>query len=116
MLRQAIFAAMAMLVYPVAAGAQSRTSTGEAYLEYCKLSLNQKAAAGYRDGLCVGAISTITFFSTILPTKSCMPDGVTTGQAIRVYVRFLEQNPARLHEDFRTLAMESFRAAWPCKN
>jgi Rap1a immunity proteins len=44
-----------------------------------------------------------------------LPGGVTAGQEIRVVVAYIDARPARMHEDFRGLAIEALRAAWPCK-
>jgi hypothetical protein len=44
-----------------------------------------------------------------------IPDGVTTGQEVRVVIAYIDARPARMHEDFRSLALEALRAAWPCK-
>jgi Rap1a immunity proteins len=46
----------------------------------------------------------------------CPESGVTDGQAVRVVVKYIDDRPQRLHEDFRALAVEALRAAWPCKN
>ncbi len=45
----------------------------------------------------------------------CVPQDVTVGQEVRVVVKYIDDRPARLHEDFRDLALEALRAAWPCK-
>jgi hypothetical protein len=47
----------------------------------------------------------------------CMdiPDGVATGQMVRVVVSYIDARPARMHEPFKGLALEALRAAWPCK-
>ena len=39
---------------------------------------------------------------------------VTADQATRVVVKFLEQAPELLHQDFRALAIVAFQRAWPC--
>jgi hypothetical protein len=45
----------------------------------------------------------------------CNPPEVTTEQGIRVVVQYIDAQPARLHEDFRLLAIEALRKAWPCQ-
>jgi Rap1a immunity proteins len=46
--------------------------------------------------------------------SSCRPQGVTTGQMVRVVVAYIERRPERMHEDFRRLAIEAWHEAWPC--
>lgn len=48
--------------------------------------------------------------SNICPQKS-----EETDQDVRVVVKYIDGQPARLHEDFFALALEALRAAWPCK-
>src|SRR4029453_4871755 len=35
--------------------------------------------------------------------------------ACECHVQYIDARPARMHEDFRILAAEAMRAAWPCK-
>jgi hypothetical protein len=44
----------------------------------------------------------------------CRPREVTLGQIVRVVVQYIDSRPARMHEDFRVLAFEAMKAAWPC--
>jgi hypothetical protein len=37
-------------------------------------------------------------------------------KSVRAVVQFIENRPARMNDDFRPLALEALRAAWPCKN
>ena len=45
----------------------------------------------------------------------CSPQGVDTGQAVRVVVAYLRRHPERLHEDFYQLTVDAMHEAWPCK-
>jgi hypothetical protein len=47
--------------------------------------------------------------------RVCFPSGVISGQVLRVVVNYIDDQPARLHEDFKLLALEALRAAWSCK-
>lgn len=51
----------------------------------------------------------------VLSRTSCMPDAVTAFQATLVVRKWLQDNPARLHESASVLIPEAFAAAWPCK-
>ena len=45
----------------------------------------------------------------------CIPDEVTTGQLARIMVKFLEDNPARLHESDTILITHAFIQLYPCR-
>ena len=45
----------------------------------------------------------------------CIPTSVTEGQVIRVAADYIDRVPARMHEPFDALALEAFRAHWPCR-
>jgi Rap1a immunity proteins len=45
----------------------------------------------------------------------CVPPTATIGQMVRVVVKYIDQRPERLHEQFTVLAYEALKAAWPCK-
>jgi hypothetical protein len=65
----------------------------------------------FQQGYCMGTIQGI--FSALMDI--CAPPGVTKTQMIRVVVKYIDDRPARLNEDFNALAVEALRAAWPCK-
>ena len=71
-------------------------------------------------GVCVGAIETLLMLyataSLAGPTTICVPNNVSTGQLVRVVIRYMDARPERLNESFALLAIEAFRAAWPCSN
>jgi Rap1a immunity proteins len=47
--------------------------------------------------------------------STCLPNGVTQGQMVRVVAYYIDARPARQHEDFTQLTIEALRAAWPCR-
>lgn len=47
--------------------------------------------------------------------QTCVPANATVGQVARVLVKFLEDNPNRLHEPVGLLYMEALYDAFPCK-
>lgn len=69
-------------------------------------------------GYCSGTMNTLIMLSAadvLAPDKRlCFPSGVTTGQVIRVVIRYIDARPERQHEGFALLAMEAIRGAWPC--
>ena len=40
---------------------------------------------------------------------------MTFGQSVAVVVKYIQERPERMHEDFGKLALEALIAAWPCK-
>jgi hypothetical protein len=63
-------------------------------------------------GMCVGIVNGINFTDLGV----CPPAGATSEQAVRVVVKYIDDRPAKLNENFKTLALEALRVAWPCKN
>jgi hypothetical protein len=66
----------------------------------------------FKSGLCWGLISGLHYGNS---DSYCMPAQVTQVQGVRVVVQYIDARPARMHEDFRKLAVEAMTAAWPCK-
>lgn len=46
--------------------------------------------------------------------RICPPRGSTTGQHIRVVVKYVEGRPERFHERFSQLVVEALSKTWPC--
>jgi hypothetical protein len=61
-------------------------------------------------GFCGGLVEGLTWAAPDV----CPPPEVTTGQAVRVVVKYIDDRPERLHERFNKLALEALRAAFPC--
>ena len=61
-------------------------------------------------GYCMGAIAALGASDHV-----CAPDSSTTGQAIRIVAKYLEDNPQRLQESFIDLAIDALGEAWPCE-
>lgn len=78
---------------------------------------NCKSPDGYRKGLCVGMVVAIAYVSRSMPTqiRSCYPDEVTNEQILNVVRKYVDERPNIHHRDFRLLALEAMKAAWPCK-
>lgn len=66
--------------------------------------------SAFQKGVCVGTVDTIV--ETAQPV--CIPKGATTMQAVRIVVKYIDDRPARMHENFRVLAREALTEAWPC--
>jgi Rap1a immunity proteins len=84
----------------------------------------QKLAAGtdnstdnFLQGVCGGIVDTLADMKSLLPShyKFCPPKNVTTEQAVRVVVAYIERRPQRMHESFKLFALEALHEAWPCR-
>ena len=118
-MRSTFIVAAIFLCTPAIAAQNRDIQSGNYFLPACKASIARTAnhlSDAYEQGICVGVIETLLDVGEILspPHRFCSPAGVTTGQALRVSVAFLEANPHRLHESFVVLTVEAFGRAWPC--
>jgi hypothetical protein len=64
----------------------------------------------FKQGWCGGLITGLAQIY-----RRCMPPELTQRQLARGIVQYIDARPARMQEDFRNLAVEAMRAAWPCK-
>jgi cytochrome c5 len=69
---------------------------------------NLAKAAVLEAGHCGGVVYGLMY-------ATCHPSGVTAAQAINVVLAYIGRHPQRMHEDFRTLAIEAMHEAWPCR-
>ena len=92
-------------------------------LKYCNLTDEQvqgsKTALLY--GLCIGTIDGINSTLRVVEGragKECaaIPYGVTTGEIVKIVVRYGERHPDRTHFPLSLVALEALRDAWPCNN
>ena len=77
----------------------------------CRDFIAHRPVNAYAQGLCAGKVEAVGVFARGI----CLHPEVTVGQMIRVVTRYIDDRPARLHEDFMTLAEEAMRQAWPCR-
>jgi Rap1a immunity proteins len=75
------------------------------------VSENPRSGDIFRTGLCWGLISDLTYVTD----DTCLPPAATQRQAVSVVVQYIDARPARMHEDFRKLALEAMKTAWPCQ-
>jgi hypothetical protein len=62
--------------------------------------------------LCAGLVEGIHFAASGV----CHDQRVTREQVLRVVVKYIDDRPARLNENFKALALEALQAAWPCRH
>ncbi|MDF3064182.1 MAG: Rap1a immunity protein [Microvirga sp.] len=87
-------------------GCKQPSTVPEFIQGYCLGMVSILAAAGHPGGTLQVASAAERF---------CLPKGVNLTQVAQVAVSYIEARPARWHEEFFHLALEAFRAAWPCR-
>jgi hypothetical protein len=97
---------------------QQNMDSGNYMLPHCK-RFGEPPGRGspFMEGVCTGSILSLAFVGPSLTStlRFCPPQQATKNQIIRVVVAYIEARPARMHEDFRDLARDALRAAWPCQ-
>ena len=63
-------------------------------------------------GFCAGIVVGLSFMGQ--PYGICVPAGTTSQQVTSIVVQYIDGQPARIHEDFNSFAVEALRASWPC--
>jgi hypothetical protein len=109
-----IAAAMVVLAPHDIAMAQSPTASANAVMPGCRSFISGDNRDLIGQGHCAGMVDSIFYFGAT-HFGICSPSGVTVGQALRVAVRYIDQRPERMHENFRNLALEALQQAWPCR-
>jgi hypothetical protein len=66
----------------------------------------------FSGGVCSGIVEALMSVGATLGI--CCPPESTVHQGVRVVVRYVDSQRARLNENFESLAIEALRKAWPC--
>ena len=84
----------------------------------------KKAAAGpggitrvdiaFAAGFCMGIVEGALW--SLPRTDFCLPKDATTGQGLKVLVKYIDDHPEELHERTALLATRAFVKAWPCSH
>lgn len=74
--------------------------------------------AGVCIGLIDGTLNTVHILNEVLEPKyrTCWSKEGTNGQAVRVVLKFLRNNPETLHNDDTVLVILAYNNAYPCTN
>lgn len=87
-----------------------------------KCSTRERDAAYFQNqsycmGYIVGVSDAAEFFQTApgMPQLVCLPSNVTSGQLKDVVVKYLQDNPAKRHEDAESLILTSLAINFRCK-
>lgn len=112
------------LVGGLASGAAM--ADGNVLLHHCQSALqdldgNDKNGPDYSEGYCTGVISGVMALQGLtnpsLPkTQTCMPKpAIQVGQAARIVVKYMTENPDKLNLDDGVLVLIALQRAYPCK-
>jgi hypothetical protein len=98
----------------VAATDGLRPFEGKSGGEATKMGLDGAFCQGLATGI-VHATQAYQFLN--YQTLFCVPEGgITTGQAVRVIVKYLRDHPEELHLRGSLVAIQALRQAFPCKS
>jgi hypothetical protein len=120
-----LLAAALCLWNPAGYGEEGQPATAGYVLPGCKtlvaLYEGNSALTQYllQMGYCAGIVDAVVVLNSAQQPypadRPCIPQGVTNAQAIRVATSYVDARPERHHQSFALLALDAFRAAWPCK-
>lgn len=95
---------------------QENSYSGGQMLEGCELWFSSGRRAEktlIMSGMCMGVVATVVAYKD--KASFCMPEGSDYVQGLRVLLKYLNDNPAELHEELYVLVERAFGKAWPCK-
>ena len=91
------------------AAATSATSSGVGCRAANERSAIDRVDAGFCSGIVEGTMWSLPGWGVV-----CLPKGVTTGQGLKVLIKYMEDHPEELHDRTAELAFRAFVKAWPC--
>jgi hypothetical protein len=100
-----VMLAACIAVLPVTGHAEEDFMSANRVMTGCRAFIAESNSDLFLQGVCLGVVTA---------TAVCLPSGVTVGQEVRVVAAYIDARPTRLHEDFRVLALEALKDAWPC--
>jgi hypothetical protein len=109
--------ALSLLLFATVRGAESaelsRPEDAAAFIiPSCRESTEPGSISGaFEQGMCIGLLKGLYYLSS----DACIPPAITIGAVARIVVRYIDHRPTRMHEDFRELALEALKTAWPCR-
>lgn len=113
-----IFALAAITMSPVVAVtfcAPAAARSGNDLIGACHgVFENDKPSAreALNQGVCMGTVFTLMQLAEAISV--CPPPSSTNYQGVRVVLKFIDDKPERLNDEFVALAIDALRKAWPC--
>ncbi len=99
-----------MLLVLTGHSAAAGEDSADSVIQGCRYFVGTGEGNEMEQGFCTGAVTAIVEVSPDI----CAPSDVTTWQAVGVVVKYIDDQPVRLHEPFNKLALEALRRAWSC--
>ena len=110
------FVVAILLALMMPAGAQNNPqSTANDMLTGCKGLIGGKTPLireALGQGRCGGYVAALVYAKSVF---SCVPEGATPEQGVRIVIKYIEAQPKRMQEHFGKLALEALGEAWPCE-
>src|SRR5437879_4922143 len=101
---------------------QDLRDSGNVFLSVCGESPDSSSKAPpFQRGACYGYVLGVddgvrmTYDIQDQTQPYCLPDEVTTGQTVRILIKFIKDHPEKAHSQTRVLVVESLMDAFPCK-
>ena len=94
-------------------------SSGNFMLQHCRAAADNVYPGVTANGAimtrCLAATEMLLFVGASLADgKFCPPPTVTARRSVQVVVNYMRRHPEVLHLDYRRLAVDALREAWPC--
>lgn len=92
--------------------------TGNELLKYCEEGNNEALKVHFQsNAFCLGYVTGASegLFYADNRNVVCFSDGVTVEQLKKVVMKYLNDNPQKLHESYVPLIYSSIKEAFPCK-
>lgn len=94
---------------------------GTAYELGCRLLASDTRAPSnkmeaVKEGECSGAIEAIFMLRHALDPsiRFCAPPRAAVAQNVRIVVKYLDDHPEQMNDDFTLLVIRAFNRTWPC--
>ena len=91
--------------------------TGNKLLKFCEEGMKTPPdyqQSAYCNGYITGAVDGMFYLDT--QKRLCPPKEATREQVTRIVVKYLKENPQRLHEDYTPIIFSAITEAFPCKS
>ena len=88
-------------------------TTANWVIDGCRNYLTESDAGMFTQGVCAGRVNGLVW--ALDAVDFCTPSEANNKQIVRVVVRYIEQRPQRMHENFLSLTVEALKEAWPCR-
>jgi hypothetical protein len=106
--------------------AETNPQDGNTFLNYCKLSLTGLQGGHLSDQELIKSEVCTSYITGYVDAHNLETNGTSAqwffcsspksnyGQYIRIFIKYMEQHPEKLHEDVKVLLFSSLTKAFPC--